>query len=647
MARIWVRIQDLPWGFLNTEWTVRILSHVGLVDAIDDEYSGLPHQSFLRARLVLDITKPLIPGCFLPMHGGRVGWICFRYEGVFKFCKECGCVGHNTGRCPLSAYEAQRLIMRRIETFEDHGMLILQTHENLPLYTNMIRGLIDRFIHRNPRVNLLQFRPHMDPPSPDPYLFPHLYVPHQTQSDSTSDEFYDTSPELPHPFPSNEYPYLSDENIQNYSYSPDLSALPYQTTPTIPITQPVWLSPGRSYGLSSETCASFTPQRQPHKSYFDLNLSPTPSQNIPPQPTTHIATTENDNRTSDSQHSRFSLLRRLSETNWAQGSLRIINGFCVPIGRLNRERSQPSPPSDSVVRHGNGSLASLVAQGWALQPPGPSEAGPSNWVERNLRDLQLDTTHAEADQTTQPLPEFHTVSNITNNRFRVSPPPFADVFNPNLQEHNAPVLGHDHADDIYSPTSPLHITFTSSDSEEVNNYEIADLQQQREVVLGLPVHYSTFGNKRRREEIIDRSHSMESFFIFAGTNDIIKRKCRKKRYEEWDAKGGFNVCVPAGSKRIISKAVTDTSMAADMGVEPDFQMRDDKKKRNAATSPMDPTGEWSLKSSKPSSVSLQAEEQFMECETSNNDPTPTLDMTDTIMDTSREVTGPNQSPNTQ
>ena len=91
MARIWVRVQDLPWGFFNTEWTIRIPSHFGLVEAIDNENSGLPHQPFLRARLVLDITKPLIPGCFLlemansagqsspsnPAHlVGRVGQVC-------------------------------------------------------------------------------------------------------------------------------------------------------------------------------------------------------------------------------------------------------------------------------------------------------------------------------------------------------------------------------------------------------------------------------------------------------------------------------------------------------------------------------------------------------------------------------------------
>lgn len=63
MARIWVRIQDLPWGYLNTDWTMRILSHVGMVEAIDSESPDLPHQPFLQAMLVFEIKKPLIPGC--------------------------------------------------------------------------------------------------------------------------------------------------------------------------------------------------------------------------------------------------------------------------------------------------------------------------------------------------------------------------------------------------------------------------------------------------------------------------------------------------------------------------------------------------------------------------------------------------------
>ena len=190
-------------------------------------------------------------------------------------------------------------------------------------------------------------------------------------------------------------------------------------------------SPGRRYGLSSDTCASFTPHKQPTSLEFDLNLPPINTQSDPTH-TTQPNPSAPDVPNSDKQRNHFNLLQRLSETNWAQGSLRIINGFCVPFGPLNRERSQPSPPSESVIRPENGSLASLVAQGWALQAPGPMEAGPSNWMDRNLSDLEININNEAAERSPPSPPELRSISNMINNRFRISPPIFAYVFNPLL-----------------------------------------------------------------------------------------------------------------------------------------------------------------------------------------------------------------------
>lgn len=344
----------------------------------------------------------------------------------------------------MSAYEAQRLIHRRIQDFEDNGMLILQSQEDLPLYTNMIRGLVDRFIHRNPRINLLQIRPHMDPPSPDPYLFPHLYVPFQINSDSSSDEFYDTSPELPPLHNPHSYQYLSAENIQHYpTHSHDQSLPLHHTEPVTPATHHVRLSPGRRFGSSADTCASFTPHSQHKQLDIDLNIPPTNFE-TPSNPPTNLDpshSTTHANPSSNPQPSRIRLLQQLSDNNWAHGALRIINGFCIPVGPLNRERSQPSPPSKSIVRPERGSLASLVAQGWAIQPPGPMEAGPSNWVER---DLQINSHFEEADHAQHSPPELRSISNIINNLFRISPPIFADVFNPLLQEQNIQATDQEH-----------------------------------------------------------------------------------------------------------------------------------------------------------------------------------------------------------
>ena len=187
-AQIWVRIHDLPWKFLNTEWTIRILSHVGYVDVIDDNGQGLPHQPYLRAQLIINLSQPLIPGCFLPLDDNCATWVYFRYEGIYKFCKECGYVGHHTGRCNLSAYDAQRIIRRRLHEFEDHGMTILQAPSEIPLYRNMIRGLSDRFINRNPREDLVQTIRPFDRRD-DLYRFPNQDPDGTEPSECSSDPF--------------------------------------------------------------------------------------------------------------------------------------------------------------------------------------------------------------------------------------------------------------------------------------------------------------------------------------------------------------------------------------------------------------------------------------------------------------------------
>lgn len=106
-----------------------------------------------------------------------------------------------------------------------------------------------------------------------------------------------------------------------------------------------------------------------------------------------------------------------------------------------------------------------MAQGWSLQPPGPEEAGPSNWVERNLDMVPLDShfgTHLGdaalmADNFEESPPELQNISNIITNRFRISPPMYADIFNPFLQAS----IGHDlergipTTEELYSPTFPL------------------------------------------------------------------------------------------------------------------------------------------------------------------------------------------------
>lgn len=100
---------------------------------------------------------------------------------------------------------------------------------------------------------------------------------------------------------------------------------------------------------------------------------------------------------------------------------------------------------------------------------------------------------------------------------------------------------------------------------------------------------------------------MDSILLFIGNENQIREKKRKKRYEEWDAKGAFTMRVNPLTDDTQAKALTNVSMARDMGVEASFVSgSSDRKKRVATTSPMDPKDEWTLKRSKTSSPNLQS-----------------------------------------
>jgi hypothetical protein len=81
--------------------SVKIAQRLGKILAVDDfDNSGLICQPFLRFRVALDTSKPLIPGFHLPRPGKEPLWISFRYERLGDYCTLCGVIGHKKNQCP-------------------------------------------------------------------------------------------------------------------------------------------------------------------------------------------------------------------------------------------------------------------------------------------------------------------------------------------------------------------------------------------------------------------------------------------------------------------------------------------------------------------------------------------------------------------
>lgn len=96
----WAQIYNLPLDRMNALNAENIGNFAGKFISIDNHSKwGSKHKKFIRIRRLLDITKPLKTGFFLPRGDDYVVWIQFRYESLNDFCYRCGCIGHGFNSC--------------------------------------------------------------------------------------------------------------------------------------------------------------------------------------------------------------------------------------------------------------------------------------------------------------------------------------------------------------------------------------------------------------------------------------------------------------------------------------------------------------------------------------------------------------------
>jgi hypothetical protein len=85
--------------------TVEIGQRLGKILEVDDlDNISLIYQHFLRFRVALDTSRPLLPGFHLPRPGKEPLWISFKYERLGDYCTLCGIIGHNKIRCSQPDY---------------------------------------------------------------------------------------------------------------------------------------------------------------------------------------------------------------------------------------------------------------------------------------------------------------------------------------------------------------------------------------------------------------------------------------------------------------------------------------------------------------------------------------------------------------
>lgn len=100
-STFWIQIHGLLVLWQNKENLRKIGEKVGKVEEVDligdDNNHGW--MRFVRARVKIELSKPLRAGFFLPREGGLDVWIGIKYEKAADFCFTCGLLGHNRNSC--------------------------------------------------------------------------------------------------------------------------------------------------------------------------------------------------------------------------------------------------------------------------------------------------------------------------------------------------------------------------------------------------------------------------------------------------------------------------------------------------------------------------------------------------------------------
>lgn len=100
----WVRIYDLPFGLMNNNWGRELAKRVGSVKLVEVDASGRAWGPYLRARVEVDISKPLVR--YVSVFSEKKKTIDIfnvRYEKLPSYCYSCGIIGHSSIECPTPA----------------------------------------------------------------------------------------------------------------------------------------------------------------------------------------------------------------------------------------------------------------------------------------------------------------------------------------------------------------------------------------------------------------------------------------------------------------------------------------------------------------------------------------------------------------
>ncbi|KAE8660670.1 hypothetical protein F3Y22_tig00116951pilonHSYRG00632 [Hibiscus syriacus] len=111
LLAVWVRICELPLGFMKIETAEKIGNRIGKIIATDTRPGDGRMGDFLRVRVEIDSSKPLRRCVKMGVCANGDSRKCLlKYERLPSFCHKCGIIGHVLTECPGFSDQLQQFL---------------------------------------------------------------------------------------------------------------------------------------------------------------------------------------------------------------------------------------------------------------------------------------------------------------------------------------------------------------------------------------------------------------------------------------------------------------------------------------------------------------------------------------------------------
>jgi hypothetical protein len=144
---IWVRLLDLPLGWMNQHRGARVMGLIGAVKKVDVDKDGKASGPYLRARVGIEIAKPLRRGVLMKTKkDGSPEWFDLQYEKLPFFSLSCGVMGH-------SHFECDKPVVRNAEGKLPYDVTKLRAADpkkkNCRVFQRQLQRLLEAHHHLN------------------------------------------------------------------------------------------------------------------------------------------------------------------------------------------------------------------------------------------------------------------------------------------------------------------------------------------------------------------------------------------------------------------------------------------------------------------------------------------------------------------